>query len=122
MADLKIPNLNKNSDKFFFKKKFTLRRKSKRKLITESLFMFSFAIMIIYFNFLIPDKKLIFENYLNNLNKIWFQSWILFNYIYEILLGIFIVVSLIIAVILLLGAFSRIVKFFKRKTNRIALK
>tara|TARA_Y100000991_G_C21853642_1_gene297785 strand:+ start:247 stop:615 length:369 start_codon:yes stop_codon:yes gene_type:complete len=122
MADLKIPNLNKNSDKFLFKKKLTLRRKSKRKLIKESLFMFSFAIIIIYFNYLIPNKKLIFENFFINFNKLWNQIWILFDYLYEVFIGIFISASLIIAFILLMGACSRVLKILKRKSNRISLK
>ncbi len=122
MADLKIPNLNKNSDKFLFKKKLTLRRKSKRKLIKESLFMFSFAIIIIYFNYLIPNKKLIFENFFINFNKLWNQLWVLFDYLYEVFLGIFISASLLIAFILLIGAISRVLKILKRKSNRISLK
>ena len=122
MADLKIPNLNKNSDKFLFKKKLTLRRKSKRKLIKESLFMFSFAIIIVYFNYLIPNKKLIFENFFINFNKLWNQLWVLFDYLYEVFLGIFISASLLIAFILLIGASSRVSKILKRKSNRISLK
>ena len=122
MADLKIPNLNKNSDKFLFKKKLTLRRKSKRKLIKESLFMFSFAIIIVYFNYLIPNKKLIFENFFINFNKLWNQLWVLFDYLYEVFLGIFISASLLIAFILLIGASSRVLKILKRKSNRISLK
>jgi len=36
MAELKIPNLNMNSDKYIFKKKLSLRRKSKKRLFTHS--------------------------------------------------------------------------------------
>ena len=122
MADLKINNLNRNSDKFLFKKKLSLRRKSKRKLIKESLFMFSFAIIIIYFNYLIPNKKLIFENFFININKLWNQVLVLFNYLFEVFLGIFISSSLIIAFILLMGACSRILKILKSKSNRISIK
>jgi len=38
MADLNIPNLNIKPDKYIFKKKLNLRRKSKRRLFTESFF------------------------------------------------------------------------------------
>ena len=40
MSDLKIPNLNMKSDKYIFKKKLSLRRKSKRRLVIESAFLF----------------------------------------------------------------------------------
>ena len=73
MADLKILNLNKKSDQFFFKKKLSLRRKSKRKLIRESFLMFSFGIFLIYLNYLIPDKKSVFEDLFYNFNKLLIQ-------------------------------------------------
>ena len=70
MAELKIPNLNKNSDKFFFKKKLSLRRKSKSKLIKESFVMLFISILIIYLNYLIPNKLLIFNNVSNNFDTL----------------------------------------------------
>ena len=122
MADLKIPNLNKKSDKFFFKKKLTLRRKSKRKLITESFLMFSLSILIIYLNFLIPDKKIIFDNFFINVNSLLSRLSESFSYFYEICLAILIVLSMIFSMILLLGVFSRLIKIAKRKTRQISFK
>ena len=122
MADLKIPNLNKNSDKFFFKKKLTLRRKSKRKLIKESLIMLSFSILIIYINFIIPNQILIFNNFLNNSGKLITNILESLSYLYEICLAIFIVFSLIFALILMLGALSRLMKIVKRKSRKIKFK
>ena len=122
MADLKIPNLNKNSDKFLFKKKLSLRRKSKRKLIIESFVMFSFSIFIIYFNYIIPNKKSIFISFLNNFGKLFTNIIDSLSYFYEICLAIFIVFSLIFALVLMLGTFSRIMKIVKRKTRQIKFK
>ena len=122
MADLKIPNLNKNSHQFLFKKKLSLRRKSKRKLIRESLVMFSFSIFIIYINYIIPNKNLIFANFLNNLGKMIKIILDSFSYTYEICLAIFIVLSIIFSLILLLGAFSRLMKILKRKSRKISFK
>ena len=119
MADLKIPNLNKKSDKFFFKKKLSLSRKSKSKLIKESFVMLFFSVLIIYFNFLIPNKlsilKGVFTNFSNLITKI-FES---LPYIYEICLAIFIIFSFIFSLILILGSFSRLLKVLKRKTKRV---
>jgi len=62
MADLNIPNLNFKSDKYIFKKKLNLRRKSKRRLFTESLFLFILSVLLVYLNYLIPNKKLLLQN------------------------------------------------------------
>ena len=122
MSDLKIPNLNKNSDKFFFKKKLSLRRKSKGKLIKESFVMFSFSIFIFYINYLIPNKIIIFDNFINNIGKLITNILDSISYSYEICLAIFIVFSLIFALILMLGAFTRILKIVKRKSRQIRFK
>ena len=122
MADLKIPNLNKNSDKYFFKKKLSLRRKSKSKLINESFIMILFSAIIIYLNYLIPNKISIFKNLLINFNKLFANVLDSISYFYEICLSIFIVFSLTFALILIIGSFSRILKVVKRKSSRINLK
>ena len=119
MADLKIPNLNKNSDKYFFKKKLSLRRKSKSKLINESFIMLFFSALIIYLIYLIPNKISIFNNLLNNFSKLFANILDSISYLYEICLSIFIIFSLFISLILIIGAFSRILKVLKRKTSRI---
>ena len=119
MSDLKIPNLNKNSDKFLFKRKLSLRRKSRGKLIKESFIMLSFSIFIIYINYIIPNKILIFNSFLNNFGKIITSILDSISYSYEICLAIFIVLSLIFALILMLGAFSRIMKIVKRKSRKL---
>ena len=122
MSDLKIHNLNKYSDKFFFKKKLSLRRKSKGKLIKEAFVMFSFSIFIFYINYIIPNKIIIFDNFINNFGKLIANILDSFSYSYEICLAIFIAFSLIFALILMLGAFSRLMKIMKRKSRQIRFK
>ena len=122
MADLKIPNLNKNSDKYFLKKKLSLRRKSKSKLINETFIMISFSALIIYLNYIIPNKISIFKNLLINFSKLFTNVLDSISYIYEICLFIFIIFSLIFALVLIIGSFSRILKVVKRKTSRLNLK
>ena len=122
MTDLKIPNLNKNSDKYFFKKKLSLRRKSKSKLINESFIMIFFSALIFYLIYLIPNKISIFKNLLINFSKLFANVLDSISYIYEICLSIFIIFSLIFALILVIGSFSRILKVVKRKTSRLNLK
>ena len=122
MTDLKIPNLKKKSDELFFKKKLTLRRKSRRTLLTESLLMFSLSILIIYVNILIPNKKIIFDNLNSNLKGLFISFWEMITYIYQVSSVILIVLSLLFAAILIWGGSSRIVKIVKRKSKKINFK
>ena len=61
MTDLKIPNLNMNSNKYIFKKKLSLRRKSKKRLFIESALMFILSFLLLYVNYLIPNKILLLQ-------------------------------------------------------------
>ena len=122
MTDLNIPSLNINSDKYIFKKKLSLRRKSKRRLFTESTLMFIISILIVYVNYLIPNKILL----LNNLPKTFLKSISLttdlFSHLFEIFLVIFIFISSFIAFILLIGSFYRLFRISKRKSKQIIYK
>jgi len=122
MADLKIPNLNKNSDKYIFKKKLTLRRKSKRKLINELLIMFFLSIIMINIIYLIPNKLSVFNNFINNLAKLVEIIIEATQFIYELGLALFIVVSVIIVLILMIGTFLRVNKLLRRKSRKITFK
>ena len=122
MADLKIPNLNMKSDKYIFKKKFSLRRKSKKRLLTESGFMFILGLLLVYINYLIPNKNLLFQNLPLTFNKSFILIIELLSNLYEIFLVIFIFISSIITFILLTGSFYRLFKIGKRKTTQIGYK
>ena len=115
MADLKIPILNKNSNKFFLRKKLTLRRKSKRKLFKEFIFMFLFGFLIIYLNSFITDKNIIIKNFFSNLNKLIDPFIELISYFYEIFLALIIIISLTFSIILFLGGFLRLLKILNKK-------
>ena len=106
MAELKIPNLNKKSDKYIFKKKLSLRRKSRRKLLIESLLMMIFSFLLICINFLIPDKILIFKNLISTLEKSFLITKDLFSHLYQIFLVFFIIISSITVVIMLFGSLN----------------
>ena len=122
MADLKIPNLNNKSDKYIFKKKLNLRRKSKKRLFTESFFLFIFSVVLVYINYLIPNKKLLLQNLPTTINKSFLLFIDFFSNLYEILLVIFIFASYFIALILMLGSFYRLFRVSKRKSKQISYK
>ena len=122
MADINIPNLNIKSDKYIFKKKLNLRRKSKRRLFTESFFLFFLSVLLVYINYLIPNKN----SLLQNLPSTFYKSFLLLidlsSYLYEIFLVIFIFASSLTAFILIIGSFYRLFRVFKRKSKQIIYK
>ncbi len=122
MADLNIPNLNIKPDKYIFKKKLNLRRKSKRRLFTESFCLFILSVALVYINYLIPNKNLLIQNLPSTFNKSFLVIIDLFSYLYEILLVIFIFASSFTALILLVGSFYRLFRVSKRKSKQIIYK
>ena len=122
MADLNIPNLNMKSDKYIFKKKLSLRRKSRRRLFSESVFLFIMSILLVYINYLIPNKSSLLENLPKTFNKTFGLIIELISNLYEIILVIFIFVSSITALILLIGSFYRLFRVSKRKSRQINYK
>ncbi len=122
MADLNIPNLNIKSDKYIFKKKLNLRRKSKKRLFTESFFLFIFSVLLVYINYLIPNKKLLLQNLPTTINKSFLLFIDLFSYLYEILLVIFIFASSFTGLVLMVGSFYRLFRISKRKSKQISYK
>ena len=122
MADLNIPNLNIKSDKYIFKKKLNLRRKSKRRLFTESFFLFILSVLLVYINFLIPNKNLLLQNLPSTFNKSFLLFIDLFSYLFEIFLVIFIFVSYCSALILMIGSVNRLFKVSKKKSKQIVYK
>ena len=122
MADLNIPNLNIKSDKYIFKKKLNLRRKSKRRLFTESFFLFILSVLLVYINYLIPNKNLLIQNLPSTFNKSFLLIVDLFSYLYEIFLVIFIFASSFAALVLIIGSFYRLFRISKRKSKQIVYK
>ena len=119
MADLNIPNLNIKSDKYIFKKKLNLRRKSKRKLYTESFFLFFLSFLLVYINYLIPNKNLLLKNLPSAFNKSFLLLIDLFSYLYEIFLVVFMFASSFTALLLMVGSFYRLLRVSKRKSKKL---
>ena len=122
MADLNIPNLNIKSDKYIFKKKFNLKRKSKRRLFTESLILFFFSILLVYINYLIPNKNFLLKNVPTAFNKSLILVVDLFSNLYELFLLIYICFSYITALVLMIGCIYRLFRIYKRKSKQVNYK
>ena len=122
MADLKIPNINMNSNKYIFKKKLSLRRKPKRRLFIEAALLFILSLLLVYLIYLIPNKYLLLQNLPISLNKSFVLAIDLFLNVYEIFLVFFIFVSSFISLILMIGSFYRLIRVVKRNSKQIIYK
>ena len=118
MSELKIPNLNNRSRQYLFKNKLTIRRKSKAKLLSESLFMFISALVLICFSYFIPQKKILIYSFIDNIYQIFINFLDIFKYFYQILIVIFIAFTSIMSVILFIGALYRLYRILSRKTKK----
>ena len=118
MTDLNIPNLKMKSDKYIFKKKLNLRRKSKRRLFTESFLVFILSFLLVYINYLIPNKKFLLQNLPITFNKCISLIVELFLNLYELFLVGFIFVSSFAVLVLIIGSFIRLFRVAKRKSNK----
>ena len=110
------------SEKYIFTKNLSLKRKTKRRLFIESLFMFFSRLFLVYINYLIPNKNFLIQNLPNALSKSFSLLIDLFLNLYEVLLLIIIIVSWIIALILLIGSLYRVLRILKRKSKKIIYK
>ena len=114
MADLKISSLNKKTDKYLFKNKFSSRKTTKKKLLIESLYMLIISILLGYLNYLIPNKALLFKNFIATGEKSLLLLIDLFGYIFQLLLVIGILISFMLSLILFLGSFYRLIKVLRK--------
>ena len=110
------------SDKYIFKKKLSLRRKSKRRLLTESVLLFIFSLILVYLNYLIPNKDLLLKNLPKTFNESFLSIVGLLSNLYEIFLVIFIFVSSFAALILMIGSIYRLLRISKRRSKQIIYK
>ena len=122
MAELNISKLKMKSDKYIFKKNLSLRRKSKRRLITESAFLFISSLLLFYINYLIPNKNLLLQNLPNSFSKSFRLIIDLFSNLYEIALVIFIFVTYLTSLILIIGCIYRLFRVTKKKSKQIVYK
>jgi hypothetical protein len=122
MADLKIPNLNMKSDKYIFKKKLGLRRKSKRRLFIESVFLFVLSLLLVYINYLIPNKNLLLQSLPKTFNKSYVLFVDLLSNLFELFLVIFIFVSFFTTLILMVGCFYRLFRVYRSNSKKMIYK
>ena len=119
MSNLKIPNFNYNSKKYLFKNKLNLRKKSKAKLLKEAILMIISSLLIFFINFVIPEKKELFNSFFINLNLIYIKFLETLFYFYKIFIVLFMISSTLISTVLIIGGILRVFKLIKKRTKSI---
>ena len=118
MADLIMPNLNNKSKQYLFKNKVNGKKKSRMKLFRESFLMTFSALIILLINYFIPQKKVIFNSFLGNIQNIFENLIEFFVYFYQVLIALFIILSMLIALLLLLGSLYRLYRIINIKSKK----
>ena len=115
MADLKVTNKSKQ---YLFKDKLPLAKKSRSRLIRESIYMLIISIVLFIISSYIPAQETIFNTFSGNLLDLYNNSILFIVNLGKIILVLLLVASKICAYVLLIGGLYRIYKVFKRKANR----
>jgi len=118
MANLKIFNLNNKSNQYLFKNKLSSERKSKSKLIRESLLMFFLSILIFTLILLIPKKEILIQSFLSNIQNVYINIKEFLFYFYQVFLVIFIIFLISTCLLFLVGSLVRLARVFKVKNKR----
>ena len=93
MADLKIPNLKNKSKQYLFKNKLPIAKKSRSKLIKESILMILTALIIFAIGYYIPSQDILFKGFTGNLNNIYMYFILLIKYSFQVILVLLIVLT-----------------------------
>ncbi len=117
-----MPKLKDKSKQYLFKNKLRVRRKSKKDLLKESLFMMLSASFLLLINYLIPQKELLFSSFNNNILNIFNSLLEIFLYSFKILIVLLVCFSLLFSIFLILGSINRIFKVIYYKSKKIRLR
>ena len=114
-----MPRIKNKSRQYLFRKKFNIRRKSKRELIQESFLMMIFGLFLLITIYFIPQKKLLFSSFKNNVFDIFSHVLEILFYSFEIIIVLLISFTFILSLFLILGSFSRLIKVLLPKSRKI---
>tara|TARA_Y100000589_G_scaffold91686_1_gene86312 strand:+ start:1778 stop:2158 length:381 start_codon:yes stop_codon:yes gene_type:complete len=115
MSNQKFPTYGEKSKQYLFKKNLPLRRKSRLKLLRESLMMIILSLLILFINSFIPSKEKLIKSFFINLIEIYNIIIEMIAYVSEVLIVIFLLFSWAFASILIIGSFYRIYRIIRKR-------
>ena len=114
-----MPNIKKKSRQFLFKNKLNKRGKSKRELIKESFCMMIIGLFLLLINYFVPQKVELFNSFKNNLIGTLNNLVEILTYSLEMLIVLFICLTLLISLFLIAGSINRIFKLLLPRSRKI---
>ena len=115
MSNQKFTTYGEKSKQYLFKKNLPLRRKSRLKLLRESLIMIILSLLILFINSFIPSKEKLIKSFFINLIEIYNIIIEMIAYVSEVLIVIFLLFSWAFASILIIGSFYRIYRIIRKR-------
>ena len=117
-----MPNIKRRSRQYLFKNKFNKRGKSKKQLIREAFYMMSSGLFLLLLNYLIPQKQLLFNSFVQNVSNTFSNILAVLTYSFEILIVIFICFTFLSSIFLIAGSINRIIKVILSKSRKIRIR
>ena len=117
-----MSKIKNKSKQYLFKNKLNYRRKSKRELISESIFMMISGLSLLLINYFIPRKLELFNSFNKNILDTINNILQILSYSFEILIVLLICLSLLISIFFIIGSINRLIKVFLRRSKKIRLR
>ena len=114
-----MPMLKNKSRQYLFKNKLKIRRKSKGQLILESFLMMIFGMLLLLINYLIPQKKELFDSFIGNIFNIFRNFLEIVFHSLEIIIVLLIIFTFLLSLFLIVGSINRVIKVILRKSRKI---
>ena len=117
-----MPKIKNKSKQYLFKNKLNKSRKSKKELIKESFFMMILGLFLLFMNYLIPRKLILFYSFKKNLLNIISNLLEILSFSFEILIVLLICLTLLISMFMIAGSINRIIKLILPKSRKFTLR
>ncbi len=113
-----MPNIKRKSKQYLFKNKLNKKGKSRRELIKESFLMMIVGLFLLLINYLIPEKKELFNSFKDNLMGTFNNLLEILQYSIEILFVLLISFIFLISIFLIVGSINRVAKLLLPRSRK----
>ncbi len=117
-----MPRVKNNSRQYLFKNKLNIRRKSKRKLLMESILMMLFGLFLLLIIYFIPQKTELFNSFKENIFNIFSNLLEIYFYSLEVFIVLLISFSILLSLFLITGSINRLIKVILYKQRKISFR
>tara|TARA_Y100001978_G_C23564089_1_gene370775 strand:- start:160 stop:513 length:354 start_codon:yes stop_codon:yes gene_type:complete len=117
-----MPKIKNKSRQYLFKNKIIIKRKSKREILKESFLMMIIGLILLLLNYYIPQKIELFNSFKNNILGLYSNLIEILSYSLEIIIVLFICLTILLSLFLILGSINRIIKLVLPKSKKVRIR